>query len=82
MNYVQRCTVVDLIHVESCKKYSHENFHNLIQFFGGDESFKFLLHIALVCQNVLSTYNLKNVKFYDRAISSQIATLGLPNPEI
>ena len=28
------------------------------------------------------TYNLKNLKFYDRAVSWQIATLWLPNPEI
>ena len=38
--------------------------------------------IALVCQNVLSTYNLKNVKLCDGAVSWQIATLGLPNAEI
>ena len=29
-----------------------------------------------------STYNLKNVELYDRAVNWQIATLGLPNPEI
>ena len=38
--------------------------------------------IALVCQNVLSRYNLKNIRLYDRAVSWQIAILGLPNAEI
>ena len=28
------------------------------------------------------TYNLKNVKLYNRAVSWQITTLGMPNPEI
>ena len=83
-NSIHRSTVVELIHVESCKKYSLENVHDLITFFVRNESFKLLqtTQLALVYQNVLSTYNLKNVKLYDRAISWQIATLWLPNPEI
>ena len=40
------------------------------------------IQIALVCQNVLSMYNPKNVKLYDRAVSWQVATPGLRNPEI
>ena len=32
---------------------------------------------TLVCQNVISRYNLKNVKLCDRVLSWQIATLGV-----
>ena len=54
-------------------------------FLGENESFKLLpltTQIALICQNVLSMYDLKNVKLYDRAVSWRITTLGLPNSEM
>ena len=62
---------------QKLEKKSHENVHDLIPFFGRNEIFKLLqtAQIKLVCQNVLSTYNLKNVKLYDKAVSWHIAAI-------
>lgn len=39
---IERCNVVEKIHVESCRKSSHDNSHELILFLGLEKIFKLL----------------------------------------
>ena len=75
---VIQCTLVVIIHVESCKKGSNENAHELIPFFCQINFFKALLttQMTLVRQNILSTVMLKNDKLSNGIVRLHLATPG------
>lgn len=70
------------MHVENCEKYTHK-CDDWIPFLGHDWYFKlvYTTQIALVNQNFLSTWKLKNFKLNNRAVSCKIATQGCQIPK-